>query len=148
VTQKSISIAEWRKLQPIAKGRARGVHVKGEMNATERAFASWCENEKLAKIIWQWWFEEITFLLAFDLRYTPDFMVHEVDTSSIVFYECKASYVQKDTGKIKTLMEDDSNAKIKMAATKYPLFLFRFAIRLPNGEWKINDVKPLDNSIA
>lgn len=53
----------------------------------------------------------MTLKLAKDLRYTPDFMVHEID-GYITFYEVKGFW------------RDDALAKIKMASEKFPMFRF------------------------
>lgn len=141
--QERMSIAEYKKGNVKAKGRSRGTHTPGVMNPTEVHFSQWIEIERALGNIYGWWFEEQTFKLGFDCRYTPDFFVHEVLTGHLVFYEVKASYIKKDSEKIETIMEGDSQVKIKVAAARYPMYVFRLAIRLPDGGWKFQEIKPL-----
>lgn len=59
----------------------RGLRLKaGELNATEAAY----EREVLAPAkergeVLAYWFEGVTFRIAQDVRYTPDFLVHAAD---------------------------------------------------------------------
>jgi hypothetical protein len=90
-------------------------HKPGEMNQTESAYAELLQVRKLAGEIVEWWFEGITFKLADDLRYTPDFAVQLAD-GSMEFIDCKGA------GPI----DPKSLVKIKAAAEKF--FQFQFVI--------------------
>lgn len=56
-------------------------HKPGEMNQTETAYAEILQARKLAGEIQDWSFERMTFKLADDTRYTPDFGVMHNDGS-------------------------------------------------------------------
>lgn len=82
-------------------------------------------------------FEAVTFKLAPDLRYTPDFMVVMAD-GTIEFHEVKASRkVGKGGKKIeKPHLEDDARAKYLVAANRF--YQFRFAIACEiGGVWTL-----------
>lgn len=99
----------------------------GEMNGLERAYADGVlEPLRLAGEVAFYWFEQVTFKLADNLRYTPDFMVMRVD-GTLECHEVKGG-----------LWEDDARVKIKMAAHIFP---HRFVAiqRIPKkdgGGWK------------
>ena len=90
---------------------ALGRMKAGEMNKTEKEFAHYLQKQLDEHKIFSFAFEPVTLKLAKDLRYTPDFMVHEID-GSITYYEVKGFW------------RDDALAKIKMASEKFPLFRF------------------------
>lgn len=90
---------------------ALGRMKAGEMNKTEKEFANHLQRELDHHKILSFAFEPVTLKLAKDLRYTPDFMVHEID-GYITFYEVKGFW------------RDDALAKIKMASEKFPMFRF------------------------
>lgn len=90
---------------------ALGRMKAGEMNKTEKEFANHLQRELDNHKILSFAFEPVTLKLAKDLRYTPDFMVHEID-GYITFYEVKGFW------------RDDALAKIKMASEKFPMFRF------------------------
>jgi len=56
-------------------------HTPGEMNKTESRYAESLQTRLLAREILAWHFEAVTFKLANDLRYTPDFCVLHCDGS-------------------------------------------------------------------
>ena len=107
------------------KGRTTR-RVPGTMNKTEERYEREVIQPKYEAddIIWSG-FEAITFKLAPDLRYTPDFIVQLAD-GTIEAHEVKAG--KKDG---KPLVEDDSLVKIKAAAEKFPV---RFVMR-----WRLKD---------
>lgn len=118
-----------------AKGSTRR-RVPGEMNKTEAAF----EAEFLAprnadgELIWHG-YEAMTFKLAKDLRYTPDFMAQAWD-GQLFAYEVKGSKKNKETGEKSALVEDASLIKIKAAAQLFPV-VFRMAWKGKEGwEWR------------
>lgn len=82
----------------------------GEMNKTEADYAKHLDGQKQLGIVEEWWFEAVTFKLAKDCRYTPDFFV--LLTTGLA--ECHET---------KGFWADDAKVKIKCAAAKFP---FRF----------------------
>lgn len=95
---------------PSAKGR-RARHTPGVMNGYERDYADTVlEPLRLAGEVAFYWFEQLTFKLADDLRYTPDFIVQRPDG----ILECH---------EVKGHWRDDARVKIKIAAQMFP---FRF----------------------
>lgn len=137
-TGQRMSIEEFKKLGHTGKGQQTR-HVRGQMNKTEEAFSELAETHKQAGLIWDWWFESITLLLAPDMRYTPDFMVLELD-SSISLVEVKPSYTDKETGQRKPYARDGSLDRLKVAAAKFP-FRFKLAVRQTGTNFVITEVK-------
>lgn len=130
-----ITIAQYKKL-----GAARGIPVRqpGKMNRTEEAFSEWAEHHKLAGLLLGWWFEAVTFKLAEDLRYTPDFMLLEGDLTA-TFVETKASFINKK-GVLQSTARDDSTVKLKMASSLFP-FRFKLAVRRPDKTWDVKEIQ-------
>jgi hypothetical protein len=87
------------------------------MNKTEERFAAGLQADKLAGEIVEWHFEALTFKLAADLRYTPDFVVFETD-GSLTCIDVKG------TGPI----DAKSIVKIKAAAERFYWFSWRQAV--------------------
>tara|TARA_R110000796_G_scaffold95459_2_gene200686 strand:+ start:21009 stop:21326 length:318 start_codon:yes stop_codon:yes gene_type:complete len=82
----------------------------GKMNQTEAAYAALLESEKQAgEIVW-YSFEGMTFKLADNTRYTPDFAVMRADGLM-------------EMREVKGFWRDDARVKIKVAAELFP---FRF----------------------
>lgn len=80
----------------------------GEMNGTESAYAALLESRKAAgEIVW-YAFESITFKLADDTRYTPDFAVM-LASGRLQAHEVKGHW------------QDDAKVKIKVAAALFPV---------------------------
>jgi hypothetical protein len=71
----------------------------------------------------------VTFKLAADCRYTPDFMVFMCD-GTIEFHETKG------------FMREDARVKLYTAAAQWPYFKFVIVKRLGHG-WTFKDV-PID----
>lgn len=115
------------KLRLRARGRVR--RQPGTMNKTEAAYADILEAERIAGRIHSWHYERVTFKLADDCRYTPDFQV--VYPDGLVEYH-----------EVKGFWEDDALAKIKVAATSFPEFTFR-AFHKKSGQWHEREFKPL-----
>jgi hypothetical protein len=90
-------------------------HKPGEMNATEAKYAEHLQARKLAGEVIEWMFEAVTFKLAADCRYTPDFLVLHSD-GTLEFVDAKGGGP----------MDEKSRVKIKCAAEKF--FYFRFSI--------------------
>lgn len=113
------------------KVRGRSVRrTPGEMNKTEALYALSLVAEKSAGTIAEFWFEAMTFKLAPDTRYTPDFMVMLPD-GLIEFRE------------VKGFMEDDAWVKIKVAAEKFPFAfsLIRKRAKKDGGGWDVKQVQ-------
>lgn len=79
------------------------------MNKTEAAYAAMLEAQKKAGRIQDWKYESVTFKIAPDTRYTPDFMV--VTDSEVQFHEVKGG-----------LIRDDAVLKYKLTAEIFPQF--------------------------
>ena len=90
-------------------------HKPGEMNGTESKYAEILEARRMAGEVLAWIFESVTFKLADDTRYTPDFAVLLPD-GSMEMVDAKGG------GPI----DPKSLVKIKCAAEKF--FQFTFAI--------------------
>ena len=87
-----------------AKGRLKA----GEMNGTEQAYHDHlAQRQHAGEIAWSK-FEAMTFKLADDTRYTPDFMVMLADG-------------QLQAHEVKGYWTDDARVKIKVAAALFPL---------------------------
>jgi hypothetical protein len=100
----------------------RGVrHQPGVMNKLERAYDYHLRLLLHSRVILWYAFEAVTFKLAKDTRYTPDFVVMLAD-GTIEFRECKGWW------------REDARLKIKVAAAMFP-FKF-FGITREKGEWK------------
>jgi hypothetical protein len=66
-------------------------------------------------------FEELTFRLGGDCRYTPDFWVMEGD-GVLALVECKGFW------------RDDAKAKLRVAAERYPNFRWKAFRKLPKSQ--------------
>ena len=89
---------------------ALGRMKSGERNKLEAAYERHLESRKQAGEVLWYKFEGMTFKLAKDTRYTPDFNVM-LSNNELEQHECKS------------IWRDDAKAKIKMASDLYP---FRF----------------------
>lgn len=106
-----------------AKGRKR----TGEMNKTEARFEQTFLLPRMAdgRITW-YVYEKLTFKLADDTRYTPDFVAMASD-DVLDCYECKGAF----------LMDANGRTKFKVAAEQFPLrFWFCKWINKTEG-WEI-----------
>jgi hypothetical protein len=114
------------------RGKFRtGRRQPGEMNATERAYADVLTARVLAGELLAWDYEPLTFKLARSCRYTPDFIVQLPDGT------IEAHEVKIHTGS-KLLAEDDAKAKIRVAAEKFGMLVWRIAAKQPKklgGGW-------------
>ena len=105
----------------IARGRRR--RVEG-MNGLEQEYAGLLELRRHAgEVVW-WAFEAMTFRLADDTRYTPDFAVMLAD-GQMEIHETKGHW------------EDDAKVKIKVAASMFPFrfFALRKRPKKEGGGW-------------
>lgn len=111
--------------KPTARGRLTR-HKSGVMNKTEAAYAETVlEPRKRAGEIADYWFEVLTFKLAYDCRYTPDFVVM-LPNGELECHETKGFW------------EEDAKVKIRVAASLFP---FRFVAiqkqaKKDGGGWK------------
>jgi hypothetical protein len=104
----------------------------GALNKTEKRYSDRLESMKHAGLIAWYRFESVTFKLADDTRYNPDFIVM-LANGEIEIHEVKGSlkYIQ-----------DDAKVKINVAAEMFP---FRFYLIAPKkkkdgGGWEIKEV--------
>lgn len=95
-------------------------HKPGEMNQTEASYAELLQGRKLSGEIVEWRFESVTFKLAGDTRYTPDFEVINADGSK--------EYVDAKGG---GPIDPKSIVKVKCAAEKW--FEYTFVIEQRTG---------------
>jgi hypothetical protein len=98
------------------------------MNQTETAYASILEQRRLTGEVIRWEFESITFKLAADCRYTPDFSIWLKD-GSMEFVDAKGGGP----------MDEKSRVKCKFAAEKFPQFVFvieQKQAKKNGGGWK------------
>lgn len=128
----ALSGEETRALAYNARGRVRT--PKG-MNKTETRYALHLELQKRSGDVLWYKFEGVTFKLADDTRYTPDFAVMQKDMGEMEFHEVKGPARARKGKKAKGAhCEDDARVKIACAAEQFP---FRFLMVWPkeNGEW-------------
>lgn len=109
----------------IARGRVRS----SGMNKTETLYGELLLARKAAGEIAWFRFEGITFKLADDTRYTPDFAVMLASGE----FECHE--VKGSRGNFR----DDAKVKLKVAAEMFPL-RFRLAFPMVGGGWEISEV--------
>lgn len=114
-----------------AKGRMKS----GQMNRTEKAYASFLEAEKHAGRIAAFWFEAIKLKIAEGTCWlTPDFAVLRPN-GELEFHDVKGSM---------RIWTEDSKVKMKVCATAYP---FRVFVVCPKqkksgGGWELHEVAP------
>ncbi|MEQ7870728.1 hypothetical protein V6R97_08745 [Chromohalobacter salexigens] len=94
----------------MSRDLALGRMKAGRMNQTEAAYARLLESQKQAGDIVWYAFEGMTFKLADNTRYTPDFNVMRADGLMEIH-------------EVKGFWRDDGRVKIKVAAEMFP---FRF----------------------
>lgn len=92
-----------------AKGRRR---TPGTMNGLEQAWAARLKDQQSLGMVEEFWFEPMNLRLAPKCFYKPDFMVITSD-GFVEFHECKGFF------------EHDAQVRIKVAAEKFPQFVFR-----------------------
>lgn len=115
------------------KARVRLKRVPGEMNKLEEAWSKHLEEQRKAGQIVRWEFEPLTIRLGRPAcSYKPDFMVI-TDAGFVEFHETKG------------YMEEAANIRIKVAAEKWPEFVFRLIRRRrkkDGGGFDVNVVGP------
>lgn len=101
------------------------------MNKTEKRRAEELEAMFKAGEIAAWWGGResgITLQLAFDTRYTPDFLIQENDG-------------RLRLEEVKGYWRDDAKAKTKVCVAKYP-FPLRVLVARKGGGWTITPIHP------
>jgi len=109
----------------IALGRNRN-----QMNKTEAAHAAELELRKRLGEIQEYLWQPLRLKLAPDCTYEPDFLVLMADCS-IEFHEVKGGFIT-----------DDALAKVRVAAERFPFFVFRLYQYTRRGV-KIKELLPL-----
>ena len=111
---------------PVAIGHERD---QG-MNKTEAEYAGMLEERKARREIAWWKYEAITFKLADDTRYTPDFAVM-LPNGEFEIHETKGGFIR-----------EDGWLKLKIAAGMFPFrfFLCQKLAKKDGGGWKIKGV--------
>lgn len=109
--------------------------MEAKLNKTERAYLAWARTLNPWKIYIQSW----TFLLGWDDRYTPDFIIW--DSQGYRAIDTKAAYWNK-RGKKTYLAKEDSVEKIKRFATDHPGIPTFIAWQDPPGVWQHKLIKP------
>jgi hypothetical protein len=118
--------------KPSTLRRGRGVRRQpGTMNKTEASYARHLEALAARGDISWFRFEGLTFKLAKDTRYTPDFVVMTRDG----LMECH---------EVKGFFEEDAKVKIKVAAEMFPFtfWLVRAKPQKDGGGFEITEVAP------
>ena len=126
-----------KKRNRFTRGKFRTRKQPGTMNETEQAYSEVLNERQRTGAILEWTYEPLTFKLADNTRYTPDFVVQYPDGAMEV-HEVKAC---KRTGGF--LAEDDAMVKIKVAAEMYPWFRWFLCGKLPKcagGDWKFREI--------
>lgn len=104
--------------------------VRGEPNATEKAYRSHLGALATAgKVLW-FDYEPCNFKLAPKTYWTPDFLVLDADSLELQVHEVKAKW-KKEKG---PHIEAAGNVKIKVFADLYPLRCF--VVWQENGSWQ------------
>lgn len=97
------------------------------LNKTESRFLDLLKAEQPNKYVGC---QNITFLLAPDLRYTPDFWIAYPD-AKLTFWEVKGAFIR-----------EDGMVKLKTAAAMFPMFIFIMA-QWKDGKWTTKTIPPL-----
>ena len=106
-------------------------HSPGRMNKTETRYAQDLALEVAAgEIVW-WGFEALTFKLAHDTRYTPDFILVRQD-GTLHAHEVKGFW------------RDDAKIKLKTAANLFPWIAFEAVTVGKGGAWVHEAFEPAE----
>ena len=103
------------------KARGRTRRTPGEMNKLERDWSLVLEQRRLAGEIVAWWYEPMSLRLAKGSSYKPDFMWIDHD-----------GYVGFD--ETKGFMREAAFVRLKVAAEKFPQFVFVLVKRIPKKD--------------
>ncbi len=114
------------KIHRFARGRAR--RTPGTMNKTEARYAAHLDLCCNAGAVAWHRYEAVTFKLAPDTRYTPDFLVMLPDGSL-------------EAHEVKGFWEDDALVKIKCAAEMFPIKFIAVTERAKKhgGGWDVRE---------
>lgn len=106
----------------------RGRSKPGTMNKTEADYAQALELQKIAGEVLWYAYEAITFKLANDTRYTPDFAVMDKE-GFLECHECKGYW------------DDKAKVKIKVAASLFPcrFIAIRKLTKKSGGGWEVEE---------
>ena len=120
----------------LAKGLER---KRGKKNKTEQSYERFLALEKAAGRVLDWWFEPMSLRLSEcdagqPLRYSPDFLVLAAD-GTVYMDDVKAPLRRGQK-------HDDPAAliRIKAAADRYPLFVFRLVRPIAGGAFDLVEV--------
>jgi hypothetical protein len=111
-----------RPMQPMVPASLPLLDLFAGMNKTERLRAIDLEAMKRTGQIAQWWYEQWTFKLADDTRYTPDFVVQRPSGAL-------------EVEEVKGHMRDDALVKLKVFVAQFPFPTRVF--RLIKGSWEV-----------
>jgi hypothetical protein len=115
---------------PEAKGVVK--ERKG-MNKTEAQYQLHLEDRKARKEILAYWYEFITFVLAFDCRWTPDFAVM-LPGGVIELHDTKGAK-KNDKGEWVPWIEEDAKVKLHIAGSHFPFPVRSVWFDKSRGEW-------------
>lgn len=100
--------------------------IPGAMNKTEASYAQLLDvRQRLGEIL-EYHFEALTFKLADDCRYCPDFFVVLADGTP-------------ELHEVKGFMRDDARVKARVCARMFP-FRVKIVRRSKGGTWEIEEV--------
>ena len=120
---------------PSGGNKAVGRLKTGERNKTEAEYESHLELRKqVGEILW-YEFERITFRLADDCRYTPDFALL-LASGSLECHELKGTttLTRKSGDRVKApYFMDDAKVKLRVAAQMFPV-IFKVVYKV-SGNW-------------
>lgn len=88
-------------------------HIPGVMNKTEESYSEELELLKIQGTVLWWRFEAMTFKIADNTRYTPDFNIFYAD-GIMEFVDCKSP----------ARIDPASIVKVKCCADQFPFFRF------------------------
>ena len=112
--------------KPIGTGKAPK-SPRERMNKTEQAFATRLDAQLAAGDITAYWFEAITWRLADNTFYRPDFLVQFPD-GALVIYECKGTRGRE------YMTTPDAWVKLKVCAETMP-FPLVVVWKTKDGHW-------------
>lgn len=106
---------------------------RSEMNKGETRYAQWLDLQQKVGDVKRWYFQALTFKLAKDCRYTPDFLVFRGDAQICVDVK---GLKRKPDGTQTYWATEDSRIKIKVSAKMFPMYKWVIAFPLQNGNWE------------
>lgn len=109
------------------------------MNKTEARYAQHLDDRKARGEILGWWYEWITFVLAFDCRWKPDFVVMLPD-GVIELHDTKGSK-KNAKGEWVPWIEEDAKVKLHIAGSHFPFVVKSVWWNQTKGEWSEKEYK-------